>query len=167
MEIRVRSTGAVMLEEEFRRYVKATSGGSFDALTIEILHENGADPVLEGPQATGGTIYQYSVRNGVEEKDGQWFTKYVLGPIFTDTTDIDGKVTTAAEHEAAYKAAKDADQAKAIRDDRNKRLADCDWTQLSDAPVDKAAWAAYRQNLRDISQQTGFPWEVTWPQMVK
>lgn len=145
MEIRVRSTGAVMFEEEFRRYVKATSGGSFDALTIEILHENGADPVLEGPQANP-TRYQMAVRDGVQEINGQWFTKYSV----VDLTD-------------EQKAAKDADQAKAIRDDRNKRLAECDWTQLSDAPVDKTAWASYRQELRDISKQTGFPWEVTWP----
>lgn len=145
MEIRVRSTGAVMFEEEFRRYVKATSGGSFDALTIEILHENGADPVLEGPQANP-TRYQMAVRDGVQEINGQWFTKYSV----VDLTD-------------EQKAAKDADQAKAIRDDRNKRLAECDWTQLADAPVDKTAWASYRQELRDISKQTGFPWEVTWP----
>ena len=145
MEIRVRSTGAVMIEEEFRRYVKATSGGSFDALTIEILHENGADPVLEGPQANP-TRYQMSFRDGVQEINGQWFTKYSV----IDLTD-------------EQKAAKDADQAKAVRDDRNKRLAECDWTQLSDAPVDKTAWASYRQKLRDISKQTGFPWEVTWP----
>ena len=145
MEIRVRSTGAVMLEEEFRRYVKATSGGSFDALTIEILHENGADPVLEGPQANP-TRYQMSFRDGVQEINGQWFTKYSV----IDLTD-------------EQKAAKDADQAKAVRDDRNKRLAECDWTQLPDTPVDKMAWASYRQELRDISKQTGFPWEVTWP----
>ena len=145
MEIRVRSTGAVMFEEEFRRYVKATSGGSFDALTIQILHENGADPVLEGPQANP-TRYQMAFRDGVQEINGQWFTKYSV----VDLTD-------------EQKAAKDADQAKAIRDDRNKRLAECDWTQLSDAPVDKTAWASYRQELRDISKQTGFPWEVTWP----
>lgn len=50
-----------------------------------------------------------------------------------------------------------------IRTDRNKRLADCDWTQLPDAPVDAAAWATYRQALRDVSNQPGFPWNITWP----
>jgi hypothetical protein len=38
-----------------------------------------------------------------------------------------------------------------------------DWTQVADAPVDKAAWATYRQELRDISAQTGFPATVVWP----
>jgi hypothetical protein len=118
-----------------------------------------SDPVFEGPQATGGTVYQYSMRQGVEQQsDGKWYTKYVLGPIFTDTAEA-----TAAEQEAAYKARKDAEQATAVRADRNKRLADCDWTQLADSPVDKAVWATYRQALRDVPAQAGFPWTINWP----
>lgn len=54
-------------------------------------------------------------------------------------------------------------QASAIRAERNDRLAACDWTQLPDAPVDAAAWAAYRQALRDVTSQAGFPWSVMWP----
>ena len=54
-------------------------------------------------------------------------------------------------------------QASAIRADRNARLAACDWTQVLDAPVDTAAWAAYRQDLRDVPSQAGFPWEINWP----
>lgn len=57
-----------------------------------------------------------------------------------------------------------ADKAAEIRAERNSKLSACDWTQLPDAPVDSAAWAAYRQELRDISSQAGFPWEVVWPQ---
>ena len=54
-------------------------------------------------------------------------------------------------------------QASAIRNDRNARLVACDWTHLADAPVDGAAWAAYRQDLRDIPSQAVFPWNVIWP----
>lgn len=54
-------------------------------------------------------------------------------------------------------------QATSVRSDRNVRLAACDWTQLPDAPVDTAAWAAYRQDLRDVTAQAGFPWDVEWP----
>lgn len=61
------------------------------------------------------------------------------------------------------KIANDAEQAKSVRDSRNAKLKDSDWTQVADAPVDKAVWATYRQALRDISTQAGFPWEVTWP----
>jgi hypothetical protein len=50
-----------------------------------------------------------------------------------------------------------------VRDHRNNLLADTDWTQVADAPVDQAAWAAYRQALRDVTTQDGFPHDVAWP----
>jgi membrane-bound lytic murein transglycosylase B len=50
-----------------------------------------------------------------------------------------------------------------IVEDRNQRLAESDWTQMPDAKVDKAAWAEYRQALRDIPQQTGYPMDIVWP----
>lgn len=53
--------------------------------------------------------------------------------------------------------------AEAIRAERDRRLAECNWTQLADAPVDREVWAAYRQLLRDVPQQAGFPQEVIWP----
>ena len=53
--------------------------------------------------------------------------------------------------------------AEEIRAQRNALLADSDWTQVADAPVDSSAWATYRQALRDVPQQDGFPEEVTWP----
>jgi len=63
----------------------------------------------------------------------------------------------------------EADQAAApafewrrVRSERNAKLAACDWTQLSDAPVDAGAWASYRQALRDITQQAD-PFNITWP----
>lgn len=50
-----------------------------------------------------------------------------------------------------------------VRTERDILLARCDWTQVPDAPVDQAAWASYRQQLRDIPQQSGFPNNVIWP----
>jgi len=123
----------------------------------------GADVVFEGAQATGGTVYQYSVYGGVEQIDGKWYTKWNLGPSFFQTEDADGNITTAAQNEANYKASKDAEQAKSVRASRDEKLKDCDWTQVADAPVDKAVWATYRQALRDVTTQTGFPWTITWP----
>lgn len=54
-------------------------------------------------------------------------------------------------------------KAAELRNQRNTLLAQTDWTQLADAPVDKEAWATYRQDLRDISSQETFPDSVTWP----
>jgi hypothetical protein len=56
-----------------------------------------------------------------------------------------------------------AQQAALVRSERNRRLAACDWTQLADAPVDNLAWAVYRQNLRDVPNQPGFPVTIIWP----
>jgi len=50
-----------------------------------------------------------------------------------------------------------------VRQERNALLSASDWTQVADAPVDQAAWAAYRQELRDVTSQETFPFEVTWP----
>lgn len=51
----------------------------------------------------------------------------------------------------------------AVRIERAKRLNASDWTQLPDANVDVLAWQAYRQALRDVPQQPGFPDNVEWP----
>ena len=162
MQIRT-STGQVMYEAEFRAYQKANGGPTWDTTTTEVLEALGADVVFEGPQATGGTVYQYSVYGGVEQIDGKWYTKWNLGPTFFDTEDADGNVVTAAENEAAYKARRDAEQAAIARAGRNAQLKESDWTQVADAPVDKAAWAVYRQALRDVTSQAGFPWTIDWP----
>ena len=160
MQIRVKATGAVMYEAEFRAYMKSTSGASWNETTDEILQSLGADVVFEGAQATGGTVYQYSQRDGVEEVDGKWYTKYILGPVFTDGE------TTAAEQEAAYKAQRDTEQAKSVRASRDTLLVECDWVAIkafeTGTPV-SAQWSTYRQALRDITAQAGFPWTVEWP----
>ncbi len=54
-------------------------------------------------------------------------------------------------------------ESKLVRKQRNDLIAACDWTQLPDSPVDKAEWATYRQALRDITKQPGFPLAVDWP----
>lgn len=63
----------------------------------------------------------------------------------------------------AEKLAADERESQEVRAERNAKLLLSDWTQVADAPVDKAAWAAYRQALRDITGQEGFPWAIIWP----
>ena len=154
MQVRIRQTGAVIFDHEFRK-LHFGLGLPHD-LTEEILNAWGADIVFEGPQATGGTVYQYSQRDGVEQLEGKWYTKYILGPVFTGDT--------AVADEAAYKAIKDAEQATNVRKSRTEKLNDSDWTQIADSTADKTAWATYRQALRDITGQAGFPWTMTWPE---
>lgn len=160
MQIRIKETGAVMYEAEFRAYTKANGGPTWDITTTEILEALDADVVFEGPQATGGTVYQYSQAAGVEQLDGKWYTKYVLGPVFTDGE------TTAAEQEAAYKAVKDTEQAESVRASRDTKLAETDWIVIKNLELNAnipGVWEVYRQALRDVPTQAGFPWTITWP----
>ena len=53
--------------------------------------------------------------------------------------------------------------ATAARSQRDALLSQSDWTQVPDAPVDQQAWADYRQALRDVPEQAGFPTDIDWP----
>ena len=58
------------------------------------------------------------------------------------------------------------DRAARYRSERDFKLARTDWTQMADTPLTdekRAEWSLYRQALRDIPQQEGFPWVITWP----
>ena len=63
-------------------------------------------------------------------------------------------------------ASEDVPQSNAgeVRKQRDEALASTDWTQLSDAPTNQAAWATYRSALRSIPEQSGFPNDITWPE---
>ena len=74
MRLRIRETGAVVYDNEFRALHPDTSFPL--VLSAELLNNFGADPVLEGPQPTL-TENQYARYDGVEEINGQWFTRYV------------------------------------------------------------------------------------------
>jgi hypothetical protein len=159
MQIRIQSTGEVVSEQGFRAMHPNISMPQ--QLTEATINELGGDVVFEGPQASGGTVYQYSQAAGVEQIGGKWYTKYILGPVFTDGE------TTAAAQEAAYKAAKDAEQAKSVRATRDAKLAATDWVvikALETAAAVPAETATLRQALRDLPTQAGFPWEITWPE---
>jgi hypothetical protein len=79
--------------------------------------------------------------------DGQWLQTW--------------QVTAASAEEIAERLqSKEAE----VRQQRNELLSACDWTQLPDSPADHEAWATYRQELRDVTAQEGFPWDVTWPE---
>lgn len=68
---------------------------------------------------------------------------------------------TAEEQTAA-----DLRQAEIIRGERSNRLRVTDWTQLADVTLSsekRAEYTVYRQQLRDITAQPGFPWDCVWP----
>lgn len=53
-----------------------------------------------------------------------------------------------------------------VKTNRNKLLYQSDWTQLPNSPLTtekQQEWANYRQQLRDITSQSGYPFNVVWP----
>jgi len=76
----------------------------------------------------------------------------------------DGPMPSQAELDAAWPDVQTERAWAAVRADRDRLLAESDWTQVADAPVDAAAWAVYRQTLRDIPQDYPTPDAVVWPE---
>lgn len=65
---------------------------------------------------------------------------------------------------------KDADRqgaAYAARKERDRLLLACDWAVLPDAQTERAVWETYRQKLRDVPEQAGFPYTIEWPEKPK
>ena len=105
MEIRNRETGAVTTVSQFKASYPNTSFPK--QITDDILVSYGYDPVLDGSAATVEAPYGVSTRDGVEQIDGQWFTRFIAGPVFTDSSE-----------ETAYRARIDADAAERARTDQ-------------------------------------------------
>ena len=160
-EYRNRTTGEVKTQGEIRRSMPNTSLPR--VWTAAICDDLNIDPVLEAPQPAHDEL-ETVVRNGVtQDAKGNWVQAWEIKSMFSTYVNDEGVTVTKAEQEAAYVARKTEEKATAIRTKRDKLLVDSDWTQVADAPVDKAVWATYRQALRDITSQATFPSEVTWP----
>lgn len=159
-EYRHKVTGEVKSQGEWRSanpnisMPRTWNQNVLDALNIEA--------VLEAPKPDAGP-YQYVARNGVvQDAKGNWVTAWEVREMFSDYTDEDGVMHTKAEREAAYQADIDTAKAASIRLERDSLLADTDWMALSDVTM-SAEMTTYRQALRDITAQEGFPHSVTWP----
>lgn len=117
---------------------------TIDSLTAEELLPLGLIRVVRDPYPVDG--YNY-VENLPELQGGVWVVSWAQQP----TPDREQRM---------------AERSRQVRNDRNNALSQSDWTQMPDTPLSaekKAAWAAYRQALRDLTAQPTFPWEVTWP----
>ena len=116
----------------------------------DVLADWNVFPVIDRPAPEHDPATQNCTQINPTLEDGEWVMTWQVSDASTD------EIATRLEGEFA-----------SVRADRNWRLADCDWTQLGDCPLsdaDKAAWATYRQELRDVPKQSGFPWNVTWPE---
>lgn len=160
-EYRHKETGEVKTQGEWRQHFSNVSlPRVWSQTTLEGLN---LETVFETPKPEAGK-YQTVVRNGVvQDAKGNWAQGWEVREMFSDYIDEEGSAHTKSEQEAAYQAGLDNEASKIIRTQRNKLLSESDWTQVIDAPVDQDAWAEYRQALRDITSQKGFPHNVVWP----
>ena len=161
MEYRIQSTGEVKTQGEVRRMHSNTSlPRVWDA---NVCTELGIDPVLAAPKPDT-TGYTQAIRNGAtQDANSNWVQAWSVVDMFADTTE-DGVTTTKAEHETAYQAQLDAKSAANVRTTRDTKLAETDWTGMSDVTM-AAEMATYRQALRDITAHENFPnlEDSDWP----
>ena len=116
----------------------------------EVLAEWGVYPVNSVPMPTyDGRTQRVEQNAQPHQEDGQW----LIGWSVVDKT---------AEEVQQY----DDNAAASVRTQRDTLLADTDWLVIKAQETSgtiPAAWATYRQALRDITAQEGFPHNVTWP----
>ena len=157
MEIRNRATGELTTVSQFKALHTNTSFPR--TITAEVLDSYGYDVILTGqPPALNGP-YERLVRDGVEEIEGQWFEKYIVGPVFGSE-----------EERAAFEQGVDEKAAAVARGRRDKLLSETDWIvtkALEGSAVVDTATSAYRQALRDLPDQTGFPHDIQWPELAQ
>ena len=165
-EYRNRTSGAVNTQGEIRRSMPNTSLPR--VWTSAICDSLGIDPVLAAPAPAASGEYKVVSRNGVvQDANGNWVEAYVERDMFADYVDEDGVTVTKASQEEAYTARKDAEAATAARAERDGLIASCDWMAIKafeGGTTVSAEWATYRQALRDVSAQEGFPNDITWPE---
>ncbi len=165
-EYRNRSTGEVNTQGAIRKLHPNTSLPR--VWTADICEFLGIDPVLAAPAPAPSGEYKVVSRNGVtQDANGNWVEAYVERDMFADYVDEDGVTVTKASQEEAYTARKDAEAATAARATRDKLIASCDWMAIKafeGGTTVSTEWATYRQALRDVSAQEGFPNDITWPE---
>ena len=155
------STGEIKTQGEWRAENKNVSlPRVWKAATLDFL---GLTPILASPKPDCTNLEQVLPNGVTTDANGNTVEAWSVVDKFTDTTE-DGVTTTKAEHEAAYLAKLDADKAASIRSTRDAKLAETDWTGMSDVTMTEAM-TTYRQALRDITAHANFPnlEEADWP----
>ena len=127
---------------------RANRGTSWPkVITDEVAADFGVVPVTPAPQPADD--YQINLERTAVKQGDEWVEEWIENPA---TPEEIAERTTAKGND--------------VRAERNEKLAACDWTQLADSPLDadaKLAWQLYRETLRMVPQQPGFPWNVQWP----
>jgi len=160
-EYRIRSTGEVKTQGQIRSmHPNVSLPKVWNANVNETL---GIDPVIASPKPEPSGDYKSVVRNGVEQDaNGNWVYACTERDMFQEYTDDDDNVVTVQDQIDAKVAADNAALEATERATRDDLLKATDHYGLSDVSMTEAM-TAYRQALRDVPQQAGFPQTITWP----
>jgi|TARA_R110002051_G_scaffold246887_1_gene306532 hypothetical protein len=146
-------TGTVKSQREIR---DIHNNVSFSTV-VDTYADLGWDEIVAVPQPEASSVLKIMEEGEPIEIDSKWTQVWVETDKFSDSDD-----STKAEKETAYQAELDAQAAVGARQTRNAKLSESDWHGLSDNVMSEEM-ATYRQLLRDIPAQAGFPNEITWP----
>ena len=160
-QYRIKSTGEVKSQGQIR---SMHPNVSLPKVWGENVHQSlGIDPVTPTAQPDPSGDYKVVVRNGVEQDaNGNWVWAWTEQDMFQEYTDDEGTVVTVQAQIDAKVAADNAALEATERSTRDDLLKATDHYGLSDVSMTDAM-AAYRQALRDVPQQAGFPQTITWP----
>ena len=160
-EYRIRSTGEVKTQGQIRSmHPNVSLPKVWNANVNETL---GIDPVIASPKPDPSGDYKVVVRNGVEQDaNGNWVWAWTENDMFQEYTDDEDNVVTVQDQIDAKVTADNAALEAAERATRDDLLKATDHYGLSDVAMTEAM-TAYRQALRDVPQQAGFPQTITWP----
>lgn len=144
------ATGSTVIEYPYsmEKLRSDNPGTSFPVeMSDSELSEWGVQPVTEEPAPTFNEATEQAEQAEPALINGSWLVAWVI--------------SAASSEEQEQRRTKKALEVRLFRD---TGLKGCDFTQLLDSADDtKAKWSDFRQLLRDVPQQTGFPWNVTWP----
>jgi hypothetical protein len=164
-QYRIRSTGEIQSEMQIRA---ANSHRSLPRVWNDNVFDLlGIDPVFASTKPAPSSDYKIVVRDGVEQNDqGEWVWAWTENDMFQEYTDNEGNLVTVQVQIDASLAKRNDELSETIRVERNTLLAETDWISLKaleSGQAPSAEMVAYRQALRDVPSQAGFPGEITWP----
>jgi hypothetical protein len=139
--------------------VKSTDS-RLDSIPKEFLYNSDVEEFGYGifqhttPEPLIGAIKHYVEELPTEKNaDGAWLQKWIVADLeFESDSDRNAAIVLTNEI-LSFNA----------REKRNILLRVTDWSAMPDSPPQTTEMATYRQALRDVTTQSGFPSEVTWP----
>ena len=121
----------------------------------------GTEPIVEGVDASGWYMRAGDPPENYTTKASEfdvWNTQTLSWDVNPDQAALEAEQAAALQQKALEKLTFE------VLAERRKKLVASDWTQLPDVPLTtKEVWATYRQELRDITAQSGYPTEIIWP----